>query len=111
MDIIYSQLIGIHCTKQYCAQVLSAQVAHHCLQPSRLQELKTARSADGLLSVKKSRCMSTSIGRTLLHREGNKIDAFHESSKRSRSVQEGKRGQITVRSMNAAIAAVQDLRT
>ena len=52
-----------------CAWVGDGQLTHHCLQPSRLHELKTARSAEGLLSVKKSRCVSSSIGRTLLHRQ------------------------------------------
>ena len=50
-----------------CGELGGQRNAHHCLQPSRLQELKMALSAEGLLSVKKSRCMSTSMGSTLLH--------------------------------------------
>ena len=50
-----------------CGELGSPGNAHHCLQPSRVQELKMALSADGLLSVKKSRCMSNSMGSTLLH--------------------------------------------
>ena len=50
-----------------CGEHGSLGNAHHCLQPSRVQELKMALSADGLLSVKKSRCTSTSMGSTLLH--------------------------------------------
>ena len=49
-----------------CCELGSLGNAHHCLQPSRVQELKMALSADGLLSVKKSRCTSTSMGSTLL---------------------------------------------
>ena len=49
------------------ASLVAKVNAHHCLQESRLQELRMALSAEGLLSVKKSRCMSTSMGSTLLH--------------------------------------------
>ncbi len=46
--------------------------SHQCLQSSRDHEAKTARRADGLDSVKKSLCTSTSIGRTLLHEQARK---------------------------------------